>query len=277
MGDDTPNRAARLQILHSCSRWAPVIGAPTLGDLTGHDLVVVDGLPDASGDDRAACARRAAVPDGALAIAYLSLGTVEDWRSYAAEVPGAWTLGRVPDWPGERYVDVRCSGWQEIMLREATAIAKRGFDGLFLDNLDVADDHPRTRDGLVELVERLRATLQDLLLIAQNGLGTVERLPVDAISHEDTWWRWEDHRYAATRPQETAAILAGLRRQRERGLTVLTLDYTPAGEDVADEIVERSRREGFLPAVSVLALDRPPHAPRDARVRAAAALVARQR
>jgi cysteinyl-tRNA synthetase len=259
--DGERRRTARLQALHRCARWAPVIGADVLGDLDGHDLVVVDGLADADGDDRLARRRLSAVPHGALAISYLSLGTIEKWRSYAGEVPNAWTLGRVHGWPGERYVDARRSGWQEIMLREAVKIAERGFDGLFLDNLDVSDDHPRTRTGVVELVQRLRASVGDLLLVAQNGLGTVEHLPVDAISHEDVWWRWEGHGYAPSHPSDTTAILTGLRRQRERGLTVLTLDYTEPGAAAADEVVARSRAEGFLPAVSVLALDRAPHAP----------------
>jgi len=223
---------------------------------------VADGLALADHDDSLARGRLAAVPDGVLAISYLSLGTVEAWRSYAATVPEACTLGAVPGWKGERYVDAGHHSWQEIMLREAIAIAERGFDGLFLDNLDVADEYPETRAGLVDLVERLRADVPDLLLVAQNGLGTINRLPVDAIAHEDTWWRWEADTYMASDPQETDTILAGLRLQRARGLTVFTLDYTEPDATAADEVAARSREEGFVPAISVLALDRLPHAPR---------------
>lgn len=255
-------RAEKVAALRRCTSWAPVIGASTLRDLEGYDLVVADGLASADHDDGPARERLAAVPDGALAISYLSLGTVEAWRSYAATVPEACTLNTVPGWKGERYVDAGHHSWQEIMLDEANAIAERGFDGLFLDNLDVADEHPGTRAGLVELVERLRVALPDLLLVAQNGLGTISLLPVDAIAHEDTWWRWEADSYMASDPQETDTILTGLRRQRVRGLTVFTLDYTEPDAIAADEVAARSREEGFVPAISVLALDRLPHAPR---------------
>jgi uncharacterized protein (TIGR01370 family) len=265
--DSPATRSPRLAALRRVRRWAPVIGADTLPGLDAPDLVVVDGLPDAGGDATGARARLAgARGTGALVIAYLSVGTVESWRPYASEVPAAWTLGALPGWAGERVVDARADGWRRLMARTARGLRELGFDGLFLDNLDVAEDHPRTQDAMVALVADIRAAVSDLLLIAQNGLATIDRLPVDAISHEDTWWRWQGRRYGPSPPGETAAILDGLRRQRARGLVVLTLDYTEPGDPAAAAIVRRSRAEGFVPAVSVLALDRAPHSPARERV-----------
>jgi len=266
--DQPPTRIARLAALHRVDSWAPVIGAYALPALGAPDLIVVDGLRDAAGDDTGARARlTAARATGALVIAYLSVGTLEDWRPYASEVPPEWTFGPMPGWEGERFVDARAEGWRRIMAREAAGLQELGFDGLFLDNLDVADDHPQTQDAIVELVEAIRAAAAESVLIAQNGLATIDRLPVDAISREDTWWRWEDGRYGASPPEETAEILGALRRQRARGLVVLTLDYTEPGHPEAEAIVQRSRAEGFVPAVSVLALDRAPHAPTRAAAR----------
>jgi uncharacterized protein (TIGR01370 family) len=260
--DPRTTRSARLAALWRVERWAPVIGAFELPALDSPDLVVVDGLRDADGDETAARARLAAArATGALVLAYLSVGTVEDWRPYAREVPLEWTFGPMPGWPGERLVDARAEGWRRIMAREAAGLEELGFDGLFLDNLDVAEDRPETQDAIVALVEEVRAAVGASLLIAQNGLATIDRLPVDGVSREDTWSRWEDGRYRASAPGETAAIVAALRRQRARGLVVLTLDYTEPGDPEAGAIVRRSRAAGFVPAVSVLALDRAPHAP----------------
>src|SRR4051794_36806718 len=90
----TATRSARLAALRRVERWAPVIGAYELPALDAPDLVVVDGLRDADGDDTAARARLAAArATGALVIAYLSVGTVEGWRPYAPEVAPEWTFG----------------------------------------------------------------------------------------------------------------------------------------------------------------------------------------
>lgn len=68
--------------------------------------------------------------------------------------------------------------------------------------------------------------------------------------------------YGPSPAGETAEILGAIRRQRDRGLVVLTLDYTEPGDAAA--AVKRARAEGFVPAVSVLALDRAPHTPQEA-------------
>ena len=126
--------------------------------------------------------------DGALVLAYLSVGTVERWRHYAAGVPRSWTLGAVDGWPGERFVDARKAGWRVLMAREAQTLAAASYDGLYLD---VAELHPRTATGVVKLVEGLSDAAPDLLLVAQNGLAVADRLPDRRSCSEDVFWRWD--------------------------------------------------------------------------------------
>jgi uncharacterized protein (TIGR01370 family) len=252
--------ASRVRRLERVRTWAPVFGNADVADLGSYDLVVVDGIGDQNGPQLRATELAPLRASGALVLSYLSVGTVEAWRPYASRVPSSWTLAKVEEWPDERYVDARERGWQQIMEAQARDLDRRGFDGIYLDNLDVAEDFPATRAGLIQLVERLRSEVTDMLLVAQNGLAIVDQLPVDAIAHEDVFGRW-DGGYRASTPDETAAILGGLRRMHARGLPVLTLDYASPRSSIAREAVARSRAEGFLPAVSVLELDRPPHAP----------------
>lgn len=254
----------RRTALQAVRRWAPVFGGdPAAMDLSGYELIVLDGIGERdSGSPAAAVLPR--LREHALVLSYLSVGTVEEWRPYADRVAAAWTLGPVEDWPGERYADARVPQWRELMAEQAAALAAAGFDGLYLDNLDVAEDHPALADALVELVQGLRAAAPELLLVAQNGLAVDERLPVDAVAHEDVWWRWEDG-YRRSPPYETSELVAGLRGLRARGLPIFTLDYAEPGSPGAAEAVRRSLEEGFHPAVSVLDLDRPPHAAEPAR------------
>lgn len=261
MGRTQPAHGRRAAALAAARRWAPVFGCDDLAahDLSGYELVVVDGVGDADGG-RPSAVELVALRRHALVLAYLSVGTVEAWRPYAREVPPAWQLDPVEGWEGERYADVSAAGWRALMARTAAALARDGYDGLYLDNLDLAEDRPALAAPLAELVAGVRAAAPELLLVAQNGLAVADALPIDGIAHEDVFWRW-DGGYRRSPARETAALVRGLRRLAGRGLPVFTLDYAPPGSDGAAEAARRSLAEGFRPAVSVLELDRPPHLP----------------
>jgi uncharacterized protein (TIGR01370 family) len=253
---ESSDRATRLR--EACD-WAPVFGEVDPVRAGSFDVVVVDAVAQPNGYSATSPERLRALQDGgALVLAYLSVGTVEEWRHYASGVPRSWTFGPVPGWAGERYIDARNEGWQALMAREAGTLAAAGFDGLYLDNLDVAELHPRTADGVVSLVEGLGEAAPDLLLVAQNGLAVADRLPIDGLAHEDVFWRW-DGGYRRSTDAELAEVLPRLRALHERGLPVFTLDYARPGSAGAREALAASLAEGFRPAVTVLAVDRLPH------------------
>lgn len=261
-GEHGRTRTARLELLDQVGRWAPVFGGVAPELLLGYDLVVVDGLPDRDGHVDTGPDSVSMLRDhGVLVLAYLSVGTIEDWRAHTADLPAEAALDAVDGWEGEHWADARVAAWTDVLVEVAARLEAGGFDGLYLDNLDVAELYPATSAAVVELVASLHERVPSLLLVAQNGLAVADDLPIDAIAHEDVFWRW-DGSYRPTDPAETAALLAGLRTQQARGLPVLTLDYTEPGAAGAEAAVLRARAEGFVPAVSVLGLDRPPHAPR---------------
>ena len=77
-------------------------------------------------------------PDGqTLVICYFSMGTWEDWRSDAGDLPQHVIGEALPDWPGEYYVDLRdletLMPWWEARL---SAAKKAGCDAVDPDNLD---------------------------------------------------------------------------------------------------------------------------------------------
>jgi uncharacterized protein (TIGR01370 family) len=252
-------RRERAERLRAICSWAPVFGGAHLRRAGIFDLVVVDAVRQRDGRvETSASQLRRLHTSGALVLAYISVGTVESWRHYAPDVPRSWTLGAVEGWAGERYVDARKRRWRALMAREAQSLAAAGLDGLYLDNLDVAELHPETAGGVVQLVETLAAAVPELLLVAQNGLAVADRLPIDGLAHEDVYWRW-DGRYRRSTEAERAALLPRLRALREQGLPVFTLDYALQGSAGAREALASSLADGFRPAVSVLDLDRLPH------------------
>jgi cysteinyl-tRNA synthetase, unknown class len=251
--------AERLALLAAVECWAPVFSMDDPGVVTGYDMVVVDGVPDWEFDTAAGPAEIARWNEqGTLAIAYMSVGTAEEWRHYDDEVDPDWVFEEVPDWPGEYYVDAREPGWRELVVDAAQELADRGFDGIYLDYIDVVDDHPETTEGMLTLVDELRDALPELLIIGQNGQTIAGALPIDAISQEQTWGDYDDG-YQVTPAEESAELLGGLRELHADGLPVFTLDYTPASDAFARDIVERSLAEGFKPAVTTLELEDEPH------------------
>lgn len=73
---------------------------------------------------------------GYKVLAYLSLGTNEKSRSWFNKYK-KYNLQQLGDWPDEYYADVRKTEWREHLITEAKKYKQQGFDGWWLDNLDV--------------------------------------------------------------------------------------------------------------------------------------------
>lgn len=160
---------------------------------------------------------------GRKVIAYLSIGEAEDYRHYWQEnwvkSPPKFILGENPDWEGNYAVRFWASKWQDIILADIRRIMKQGFDGLYLDKVDVfelfeydqkKDDwidnrvNPETkqsyRDDMVEWVrkvgEEMRKVNKKGLLVPQNGSQLLEKPAytrmISAIGVEDIFTNGEE-------------------------------------------------------------------------------------
>ncbi len=222
-------------------------------------LVVVDG-EEASRAEVAAVRAR-----GTLVMGYLSVGTIEKWRSWYPRVK-RFRLGANADWKDEWYADVSRAGLRrELGERIAPKILAKGFDGLFLDNVDMIEtrNHRPQRAGMRELVLSLSdlARSDGRLLFAQNGLWGLRKLDLldalDGWNREDVTWTYDfdRRRYVPNPARERRAALAELRDLAGRGLIVTSTDYTAAGdEDAVREAVENACDAGALPYVGDIGL-----------------------
>jgi polysaccharide biosynthesis protein PelA len=222
-------------------------------------LVVVDG-EEASRDEVAAL--RAG---GTLVLGYLSVGTIEKWRSWYPRLK-RYRLGANADWKDEWFADVSRAGLRrEVAERIAPEILAKGFDGLFLDNVDMIESrlHRAQRDGMRKLVLALSdfARSDGRLLWAQNGAGALRRLglldSLDGWNREDVTWSYDfdRRRYEPNPAGERRAALAELRDMAARGLIVTATDYTRAGDAKAQrEAVENACAAGALPFVADIGL-----------------------
>jgi len=257
----TPNRSR----LRESKTFAFGLGGDVLSksfeNLKKYDLVVIDGEE----------ATKAQIKDlqqsGAIVLGYLSIGTIEQGRFWFKRV----TPYRLDFWGdfGEWYADTSKSGFRSVIAKTVMPrfIAK-GFDGIFLDNVDMIADHPRQRPGMQELVKNLArlAHRRNKFLFAQNGedvLGKIFR-SLDGWNREDvtSTYDFDSEKYVALSQDEVDANLAAIRQVHDRGLFVTTADYTDSSNT---QIIEVARSNacsvGALPFVSNIELTEIPATP----------------
>jgi uncharacterized protein (TIGR01370 family) len=249
------------------SSWAFAIGNGHLkgspqqvGDRLGDfDLVVVDGQEAKPAQLDALRAR------GVTTLAYLSVGTIEKWRPWYRKLK-RFRLNAWQDWRDEWFADVSKPKLRRFWTRRvAPKTLAKGFDGLFLDNVDMVDtrNHRHQRKGMRKLVRKLAGLSHDrgALLFAQNGHGILDRLRL--VSLLDGWNRedatrtfdFDRRRYVRQRQVEIARAQDELADFASRGLIVAATDYTKAGDEEAEaEAIANACEAGALPYVSDIGL-----------------------
>jgi UDP-glucose 4-epimerase/UDP-glucuronate decarboxylase len=187
---------------------------------------------------------------GVRPLAYLSLS--EDQGP-----PAPWQRDdRNPDWGGH-FVQVGHPGWVEHVLDQAEAALSAGFEGLFLDTLNVELTYPGDVPHLLALIASLRRLSESAYLLANRGFGMLPQLAdlVDGVLFESFTVRWIDEGYAPWPPEvleHHAHIAEGL---AELKLDLYALDYADS-EGLAAFAARRAEQFGLEVFVSDRALSR---------------------
>ena len=249
----------RLRGVHS---WAFAAGShQPLSRLAGYDLVVLDGQDAPRREVRRLRAR------STLVLGYLSVGTIEPGRSWYRRAR-RYRLDRWEDF-GEWYANVSARGYRRLMGRRvAPALLGKGVDGLFLDNTDMVESHPRQRRGMRALARSLSGLVNRRggLLFTQNGersIGPTLAL-YDGWNREDvtSTYDFDRHRYARVRGDEARAARRALRRISGAGLLVTATDYVRrADRRGRAAAIGTACSAGALPFVTDIRLRRLPRRP----------------
>jgi hypothetical protein len=247
-------KAAPRQRIKAVKNYVVYYGKGQASALARYGLAIVQ--PDTLTPQELAVVHRSAT----LVVAYLSVGEAEPERAWYKDgrVDQAWILGKNENW-GSFFVDAGQPGWQKLMVDLAGESLRQGFDGVFLDTVDTVDVFPKTKPGMLALIRQLRAAYPQALLVMNRGFAVVEALAsdVDAVMFEDlsTTYNFESQQYGYADDAGTAVKMADL--SKKTGLPILALDYAPPDNPaMAYRAVQVSRRYGFIPAVSVINLDK---------------------
>lgn len=268
----TPPIPSVRQRIKSIASYIVYYGVGRADDLARYGLAIVQ--PDTLTSEEL----KALKASGTLAVAYLSVGEVEPGRPWYTDGRAnlQWILGKNENW-GAYYVDASQPGWQSLMADLTGEFIAKGFDGVFLDTVDMVDVYPQTKAGMVALIKALRAAYPHALLVQNRGFSVVDDLSsvIDAVMFEDlsTGYDFEKREYTQGGDEATALEMQALHERT--GLPILALDYVPPDSPGrAYQAVQAALAYGFIPAVSVIDLDDIPDygleqgGPADLRVRA---------
>ncbi len=242
------------------------------------------------------------MPDGRrrLVLAYIDIGQAEDWRTYWADdwVAPTSTQHGFPDflisvdpdgWSGCYPVAYWESPWKELWVGAdgiIAALAKMGFDGVYLDWVEAYDDEQVRRKAeqagvdpeqeMIRFVEEIGAVgkkiTPDFLVVPQNAPFLIDEAPeryvraIDALAVEDTWFHgagdadWDDPEAGDLRNRHdadwtTENRLHQYKKYQQYGLPVFSVDYCIKQKNVK-KVYREARKAGLRPLVTRVSLSR---------------------
>jgi len=190
---------------------------------------------------------------GTKILAYVNLGMAEEWRSYWKErwrrSPPRWIAEKSREWDGEYVVMFWHPAWKRIIRKILKSIAREGYDGILLDNVDVYEYWEgrgyRAVENLLATIKWIRLTYDgEIYVNIGSGLKLLYNKEfinlVDGILREEVWASYK----GAIDPEETREILNALTYAKQHGKGVVILDYSN-DEHVINVILSRCEALGF--------------------------------
>ena len=204
---------------------------------------------------------RALKEKGHRVFSYINVGALENYRSYYDDYE-EYTLDVYENWEDERWVDVSARQWQDFLIEDLAADMKeKGFDGLFVDNLDVYY-HYKTKKNFKAITRILKAFKDYGFYVSING-GDVyvtecikkykdPKEYFDAVNHETVFSRiiWEEEDcFDRQSKKERKYFQRYLSNVKSHGLDVYLLEYTK-DEELVEEIRDYCDEMGYVFYVS---------------------------
>lgn len=213
--------------------------ASNLGSFPATDVLVIDG--DYYTAEDIAYLRSKGTK---IIFSYLNIGSLENFRDYYEEY-SKYTLGEYDNWPDERWVDVSNRDWQTFIKKKAEGLAQKGFDGFFLDNVDVYDQYPSETiyDGLLCILSELHALNLEIII---NGGDTFVRRFIeskgdshkvfDGVNQEDvyTLYDFSNNKCGSNSEESKEYWEEYLELVSQNGYSVYVLEYADSMNMITD-------------------------------------------
>jgi len=262
-----------LRVMLLWTSWVYQLSGYTGGNLNEianscYDMAVIDLARDGSSDFFTASEIASVQSTDTDVLAYFEIGAIENYRPEWDDVPSDLLLGTLDGWPGEYYVAYWDERWWPIVQGRVDQAISAGFNGAYLDMIVTYEEIPANSAGtdrddlaqkMVDLIARLSVYAKsidpDFLVYPQNSpeLYTYSGYldAIDGIGMEEMYVRATNRPCTLSWCYENRANAAAI---LDAGKVVLSIDYA-TDADLIESAITQSLDAGFIPFVSVRALD----------------------
>lgn len=177
---------------------------------------------------------------GAKVLAYLSIGSISDEREYYGAYK-KYALKRLENWPHERYLDLRIPKAREWCVNRALMLRRMGFDGLWLDNVDIYEEYRTTEmfQAIVNTIMAIKA-IRGYVMINGGSLFLTDLM----IPHKV--------QLGAYKNEKNAKKMAAALKKKGFNATTIEMDNLQkvqagafSSQENADNLVEKLHAAGF--------------------------------
>lgn len=185
---------------------------------------------------------------GHKVLSYINVGSVEEYRPYYSDFE-QYTLDVYENWEDEKWVDVTVPEWQNFIVADLSSELKdKGFDGLFVDNVDVYY-HYHTDEVFEALTYILRSFQSMGFYVSVNGgdeyvteymnrYGALDKL-IDAVNQETVFTKiiWDESDFFDVQDDEERRYFQKyLSKVHKHGVDVYLLEYCK--DDALESVVK---------------------------------------
>ncbi len=216
--------------------------------------------------------------NGIVPIAYISIGEAEDYRWYWDESwynsPPSWLGRENPHWPGDYAVKFWYPEWQSIVFRYVDKVISQGFQGVYLDKVDIyeywADEdngediylpESTTASLMIDFIKKIsqygHKKVFPFYVFIQNGETLVDYDDGRLISHIDgigiEALFYEGNK--VNPPTYIQKRIKYLEFFKDAGKVVMVVEYVDCGKDMDNlkriqDAIRKNLYHGYIPYIA---------------------------
>ncbi|PKH49333.1 hypothetical protein CXF68_00915 [Tenacibaculum sp. Bg11-29] len=166
-------------------------------------------------------------------LCYISLGEIHKYVSFFKEAKNYTLEGKNTIWDSY-YLDLNQKPLQEILLKNIQEKLTKGFDGLFLDNIDNYGPYGKQKKQtkkLVEFLTTIKSRFPEIYLMQNAGLAIIKQTHtfINSVAIESviTNYNFEKKKYLFREKKESKKIIERLKKiEEDYKLPILLIEYT---------------------------------------------------